>query len=66
MQEIPVWKMDTQEKIQACDKKKQEGNALFKEGKFWLASKKYDKARNLTDLSLYLANNYFLIRKINL
>ncbi|XP_021852701.2 peptidyl-prolyl cis-trans isomerase FKBP65 isoform X2 [Spinacia oleracea] len=42
--EIPVWKMDTQEKIQACDKKKQEGNALFKEGKFWLASKKYDKA----------------------
>ncbi|XP_021745836.1 70 kDa peptidyl-prolyl isomerase-like [Chenopodium quinoa] len=40
----PVWKMDKQEKIEACEKKKQEGNALFKAGKFWLASKKYEKA----------------------
>ncbi|XP_021744682.1 70 kDa peptidyl-prolyl isomerase-like [Chenopodium quinoa] len=40
----PVWKMDKQEKIEACEKKKQEGNELFKAGKFWLASKKYEKA----------------------
>ncbi|XP_057249166.1 peptidyl-prolyl cis-trans isomerase FKBP65 isoform X2 [Beta vulgaris subsp. vulgaris] len=42
--EKPVWKMETQEKIEACEKKKEEGNALFKAGKFWLASKKYEKA----------------------
>ncbi|KMT15248.1 hypothetical protein BVRB_3g063570 [Beta vulgaris subsp. vulgaris] len=31
--EKPVWKMETQEKIEACEKKKEEGNALFKAGK---------------------------------
>ncbi|XP_057549752.1 70 kDa peptidyl-prolyl isomerase-like [Amaranthus tricolor] len=42
--ETPFWKMETKEKIEACEKKKQEGNTLFKAGKFWLASKKYEKA----------------------
>ncbi|KAL9240032.1 hypothetical protein vseg_014295 [Gypsophila vaccaria] len=40
----PFWKMETEEKIEACEKKKQEGNSLFKAKKFWLASKKYEKA----------------------
>ncbi|CAL5435287.1 unnamed protein product [Camellia sinensis] len=31
--EKPFWKMDTQEKIEACERKKHEGNALFKAGK---------------------------------
>ncbi|KAL2895805.1 Peptidyl-prolyl cis-trans isomerase FKBP65 [Bienertia sinuspersici] len=42
--EKPFWKMETREKIEACEKKKQEGKALFQAGKFWLASNKYEKA----------------------
>ncbi|KAL5809823.1 hypothetical protein ACOSQ4_026391 [Xanthoceras sorbifolium] len=42
--EKPFWKMDTQEKIEACQRKKHDGNLLFKDGKFWRASKKYEKA----------------------
>ncbi|XP_070021300.1 70 kDa peptidyl-prolyl isomerase isoform X6 [Nicotiana tabacum] len=42
--EKPFWKMDTKEKIEACDKTKNEGNVLFKDGKFQCASRKYDKA----------------------
>ncbi|GMP97920.1 hypothetical protein CsSME_00046001 [Camellia sinensis var. sinensis] len=41
--EKPFWKMDTQEKIEACERKKHEGNALFKAGKVRRASKKYEK-----------------------
>ncbi|MCE2056092.1 hypothetical protein HAX54_044032 [Datura stramonium] len=41
--EKPFWKMDTKEKIEACDKIKNEGNVLFKDGKFQSASRKYDK-----------------------
>lgn len=36
--------MDTAEKIEAAGKKKEDGNALFKAGKYLRASKKYDKA----------------------
>ena len=36
--------MDTTEKIEAARKKKEDGNALFKAGKYLRASKKYDKA----------------------
>ncbi|XP_019261856.1 PREDICTED: 70 kDa peptidyl-prolyl isomerase-like isoform X2 [Nicotiana attenuata] len=42
--EKPFWKMDTKEKIEACDKTKNEGNVLFKDGKFQCASRKYEKA----------------------
>ncbi|OVA11790.1 Peptidyl-prolyl cis-trans isomerase [Macleaya cordata] len=42
--EKPHWKMETTEKLQACEKKKDEGNKLFKAGKFWCASMKYEKA----------------------
>ncbi|XP_069145780.1 peptidyl-prolyl cis-trans isomerase FKBP15-1 isoform X2 [Solanum lycopersicum] len=42
--EKPFWKMETKEKIEACDKIKNEGNVLFKDGKFQCASRKYEKA----------------------
>ncbi|XP_055809233.1 70 kDa peptidyl-prolyl isomerase-like [Solanum dulcamara] len=40
----PFWKMDTKEKLEACEKIKSEGNELFKDGKFQYASRKYEKA----------------------
>ncbi|CAA0827513.1 Peptidyl-prolyl cis-trans isomerase FKBP65 [Striga hermonthica] len=45
--EKPFWKMDAQERINACQAKKNYGNILFKAGKFLLASKKYDKECDL-------------------
>lgn len=42
--ETPFWKMETDEKLKACEIKKEEGNVLFKAGKFWRASRKYEKA----------------------
>ncbi|KAK6942125.1 FKBP-type peptidyl-prolyl cis-trans isomerase domain [Dillenia turbinata] len=41
----PFWKMDTLEKLNACETRKLEGNALFQAGKFCRASKKYEKER---------------------
>ncbi|XP_021907399.1 peptidyl-prolyl cis-trans isomerase FKBP62-like [Carica papaya] len=38
------WDMNTQEKIEAVGKKKEEGNVLFKAGKYARASKRYEKA----------------------
>lgn len=38
------WDMNTQEKIEAAGKKKEEGNVLFKAGKYQRASKRYEKA----------------------
>ena len=38
------WDLNTQEKIEAAGKKKEEGNVLFKAGKYVRASKRYDKA----------------------
>jgi len=37
--------MNTQEKIKAARKKKEEGNALFRAGKYMRASKRYEKVR---------------------
>ncbi|CAN1302157.1 Peptidyl-prolyl cis-trans isomerase FKBP65 [Linum perenne] len=37
------WDMNTEEKIEAAGKKKEEGNALFKAGKYVRASKRYEK-----------------------
>ncbi|EFH40049.1 hypothetical protein ARALYDRAFT_917529 [Arabidopsis lyrata subsp. lyrata] len=42
--ERELWDMNTEEKIEAAGKKKEEGNAKFKAGKYALASKRYDKA----------------------
>ncbi|KAK2360457.1 peptidyl-prolyl cis-trans isomerase FKBP62 [Trifolium repens] len=38
------WDMSTEEKIEAAAKKKEEGNVLFKAGKYARASKRYEKA----------------------
>ncbi|XP_010550903.1 PREDICTED: peptidyl-prolyl cis-trans isomerase FKBP62-like [Tarenaya hassleriana] len=38
------WDMNTEEKIEAAGKKKEEGNALFKAGKYARASTRYEKA----------------------
>ncbi|PHT39431.1 Peptidyl-prolyl cis-trans isomerase FKBP65 [Capsicum baccatum] len=38
------WDMNTQEKIEAAGKKKEQGNVLFKAGKYVRASKRYEKA----------------------
>ncbi|KAK1294420.1 Peptidyl-prolyl cis-trans isomerase FKBP65 [Acorus calamus] len=38
------WDMNTAEKIEAAGKKKEEGNVLFKAGKYVRASKRYEKA----------------------
>ncbi|KAH7432454.1 hypothetical protein KP509_07G023400 [Ceratopteris richardii] len=38
--------MDNAEKIEAAGKKKEDGNVLFKAGKYARASKKYGKAAN--------------------
>lgn len=37
------WDMNTDEKIEAAGKKKEEGNVLFKAGKYAKASKRYEK-----------------------
>lgn len=38
------WDMNTEEKIEAAGRKKEEGNTLFKAGKYGKASKRYEKA----------------------
>lgn len=47
MQEKESWDMNTQEKIEAAGKKKEEGNMLFKAGKYARASKRYERVRDL-------------------
>ncbi|KAL3505106.1 hypothetical protein ACH5RR_034947 [Cinchona calisaya] len=41
------WEMNDRERIEAANKKKEEGNLLFKGGKYQRAGKKYDKALDL-------------------
>jgi FK506-binding protein 4/5 len=43
------WDMNTEEKIEAAGKKKEQGNALFKAGKYAKASKRYEKAVKYID-----------------
>lgn len=43
------WDMNTQKKIDAAGKKKEEGNVLFKAGKYVRASKRYEKAVSFID-----------------
>ncbi|GMI71837.1 hypothetical protein like AT5G48570 [Hibiscus trionum] len=49
MKEKESWEMNTPEKIEAAGKKKEEGNALFKAGKYERASKIYEKAVRFID-----------------
>ncbi|MED6186535.1 70 kDa peptidyl-prolyl isomerase [Stylosanthes scabra] len=44
VKEKESWDLNTLEKIEAAGKKKEEGNALFKAGKYERASKRYEKA----------------------
>ncbi|XP_022869959.1 70 kDa peptidyl-prolyl isomerase-like [Olea europaea var. sylvestris] len=44
VKEKESWEMSAQEKIEAAAKKKEEGNAWFKAGKYQRASKRYEKA----------------------
>ena len=37
------WELSNKERIEAAGKKKEEGNNLFKSGKYQRAGKKYDK-----------------------
>jgi FK506-binding protein 4/5 len=43
--------MDASEKLEAATRKKEEGNNLFKMGKYWRASKKYER---VLDIAHYL------------
>ncbi|OAY51239.1 peptidyl-prolyl cis-trans isomerase FKBP62 [Manihot esculenta] len=43
------WEMNTQEKIEAAGKKKEEGNIFFKAGKYERASRRYEKAVNFIE-----------------
>lgn len=43
IKEKESWDMNTQEKIEAAGKKKEEGNTLFKAGKYARASKRYER-----------------------
>lgn len=45
--------MNNEEKIEAAGKKKEEGNALFKAGKYVRASKRYEKV-NISSLSCHV------------
>ncbi|CAA7404748.1 unnamed protein product [Spirodela intermedia] len=44
VKEKESWDLNTPEKIEAAGKKKEEGNVLFKQGKYAKASKRYEKA----------------------
>lgn len=44
IKEKESWDMNTQEKVEAAGKKKEEGNLLFKAGKYHRASKRYENA----------------------
>ncbi|KAK4274618.1 hypothetical protein QN277_017812 [Acacia crassicarpa] len=44
IKEKAPWELNNSEKIEAAGKKKEEGNLLFKNGKYQRAGKKYDKA----------------------
>ncbi|KAJ6332214.1 hypothetical protein OIU76_010576 [Salix suchowensis] len=72
IKEKPFWKMDTREKFEASERKKLDGNVLFKAGKFWRASKKYDKAteyiefdHSFTDDEMCLAKSLRLSCHLN-
>ncbi|CAN1269314.1 Peptidyl-prolyl cis-trans isomerase FKBP65 [Linum perenne] len=49
VKEKESWDMNTQEKIEAAGKKKEEGNVQFKAGKYIKASKRYEKAVKYID-----------------
>lgn len=64
IQEKESWDMNTEEKIEAAGKKKEEGNALFKAGKYTRASKRYEKVNRemrLHDLKIVSTVFFFSV-----
>ncbi|KVI08082.1 hypothetical protein Ccrd_013551, partial [Cynara cardunculus var. scolymus] len=49
IKEKESWDMNTQEKIEAAGKKKEEGNTFFKAGKYLKIAKRYEKAAKLIE-----------------
>ncbi|KAK4392548.1 Peptidyl-prolyl cis-trans isomerase FKBP65 [Sesamum angolense] len=60
VKEKPFWKMDAQERITACEAKKNEGNILFKAGKFQLASKNFVNLLTPLQASKYVEYSHSL------
>jgi len=60
--------MDTQEKIEACERKKHDGNLLFKAENFMHASKKYEKVELvvLTYMLVLMMYSEYFYRKISM
>ncbi|KAK7274596.1 hypothetical protein RIF29_15692 [Crotalaria pallida] len=56
-QEKESWDLNTQEKIEAAGKKKEEGNVLFKAGKYARASKRYEQDEKKQAKALKVACN---------
>ncbi|GAB2209372.1 hypothetical protein Droror1_Dr00026584 [Drosera rotundifolia] len=50
------WDMNTQEKIKAAEKKKEEGIALFKASKYARASKRYEKGAKYIEYDTYFSD----------
>ncbi|KAH8485857.1 hypothetical protein H0E87_027339 [Populus deltoides] len=69
---IPPWRNNRSGKLEASEGKKLDGNVLFKAGKFWRASKKYEKAaksrelnHSFTDEEMWLAKSSRLSCNLN-
>jgi len=60
-QDKESWDLNNEEKIEAAGKKKEEGNALFKLGKYARASKRYEKVlhRSFCSSNSYNENAIF-------
>ncbi|KAK4859605.1 hypothetical protein QYF36_008514 [Acer negundo] len=57
IKEKAPWEMNNQEKTEASGRKKEEGNMLFKNGKYQRAGKKYDKAADYVSEDGSFADN---------
>ncbi|KAI5667496.1 hypothetical protein M9H77_17349 [Catharanthus roseus] len=55
------WRMNTEEKLEACERKKIDGNALFRAGKVNDASKKVYNTLNMITISVMLRRNWQLL-----
>ena len=61
LQEKESWDMNVEEKIEAAGKKKEEGNALFKAGKYVRASKRYEKVNLFEETNINENNSPYIV-----